>query len=187
MDLYNDTNPVQSIDTNSILTIIFFRLFLGLISSEITAFYTYSSGLYISMITNDSYTILAIVEVVVVIVFSLLFKKLSSTAVTVLYFAYAFLNGFTLSVIFAVFEMSSIVYCFIATACLFGVLAYLGAKTDKDISNWGTILTVALLVGVVLTLFNLIIKNTLFDIVLDLGILFIFFGLTVYAITAKKL
>lgn len=186
MDLYDDTNPIKTLDINSILTNTFFRMFLGLFASAITAFYTYYSGLYINIVMSNSYAILAVVEVAVVFVFSLLFKKLSPTAVTVLYFAYAFLNGFTLSVIFAVYEMSSIAYCFVATAALFGVLAYLGAKTDKDISNWGTILTVALLVGVVLTLINLIIHSTYFEIILDWGILFIFFGLTVYDMNKIK-
>lgn len=180
MDLYEDSNPISTQSINSVLTNTFFRMFLGLLASSITAFYAYHSGIYVDIIMNDTYAILAIVEIAVVIIFSLLFKKLSPTVVTVLYFAYAFLNGFTLSVIFAAFEMTSIVYSFLGTAALFGILAYLGYKTDKDISNWGTVLLVALLIGVVLTVINLFLRNAMFDIVLDWAILFIFFGLTIY-------
>ena len=186
MDFYENSNPVQTMDTNTVLTGTFFRMFLGLIASAVTALYAYFSGAYISIILNNTYTLLAIAEVVVVIVFSLLFKKLSPTAVTVLFFGYAFLNGFTLSVIFAIFEMSSIGICFLATAVLFGILAYLGYKTDKDISNWGTILMVALLVGLVLTIINLFMHSTMLDIVLDWAILLIFFGLTVYDMNKIK-
>lgn len=180
MDLYEDSNSVHTQDINSVLTNTFFRMFLGLLASAITAFYAYHSGIYVDMILNDTYIILTIAEIAVVIIFSLLFKKLSPTAVTGLYFVYAFLNGFTLSIIFAAFEMTSITYSFLATAALFGVLAYLGYKTDKDISNWGTILIVALLIGIVITVINLIIKSSMLDIVLDWAILLIFFGLTVY-------
>ena len=82
--------------------------------------------------------------------------------------------------------MSSIGICFLATAALFGVLAYLGYKTDQDISNWGTILMVALLVGLVLTVINLFMHNTMLDIILDWVILFTFFGLTIYDMNKIK-
>ena len=180
MDLYDESNAIHTGDMSSILTNTFFRMFLGLLASSLTAFYAYSSGIYVDIIMNGYYSILAIVELAVVIIFSLLFRKLSPTAVTVLFFAYAFLNGFTLSVIFAAFEMTSIVYSFLGTAALFGILAFLGYKTDKDISNWSTVLTVALIIGLILTIFNFIIKSSMLDIVLDWGILLIFFGLTVY-------
>lgn len=186
MDFNDDSNAIRTMDTGSVLSNTFFRMFLGLLASSITAFYAYYSGLYVDVIMNGYYGIFAVVEIVVVVVFSLLFKKLSPTAVTILYFAYAFLNGFTLSVIFAVFEMSSITYAFIGTAALFGILSYLGYKTDKDISNWGTILTVALLVGIVLTIVNFFIGSSVLNIVLDWAILFIFFGLTVYDMNKIK-
>lgn len=182
MELYDSNEPIQAQSTsfNSVLTSTFFRMFLGLIASAITAFYAYHSGMYIDIILNGYFKALIIAEFAVVLVFSFAFKKLSSTVVTILFFAYAFLNGFTLSVIFAVFELSSITYAFLGTSALFAVLSYMGAKTDKDISNFGTVLTVSLLIGVVLTIINLFLKNSMLDIVLDWAILFIFFGLTVY-------
>lgn len=186
MDLYDDSNPVSTMDTNSVLSNTFFRMFLGLLASAITAFYAYYSGIYVDMIINGYYAVLAVIEVVVVIVFSLAFKKLSPTAVTVLYFAYAFLNGFTLSVVFAAYEMTSIAYSFLGSAALFGILAFMGHKTDKDISNWGSILTVALIIGIVLTIINFFIGSTLLDIALDWFILILFFGLTVYDMNKIK-
>lgn len=182
MELYNENEPIQAqnISLNSVLTSTFFRMFLGLLASAIAAYYTYSSGLFIKILASSGYTILAVIEIAVVLIFSLLFKKLSPTAVTVLYFAYAFLNGFTLSVIFVVYQMTSIVYAFAGTAVLFGVLAFIGKTTDKDLSNWGTYLIIALFIGIVLTIINFFIGSSMLNIVLDWAILFIFFGLTVY-------
>ena len=182
MELYDNNEPIQTQTSSfsSVLTNTFFRMFLGLIASAITAFYAYNSGIYIDIVLNGYFKALAVAEIVVVLVFSLAFRKLSSTIVTILFFAYAFLNGFTLSVIFAAFQLTSITYAFLATSALFAVLAYLGAKTDKDISNFGTILTVSLLIGIVLTIINLFLKSSMLDIVLDWAILFIFLGLTVY-------
>lgn len=116
-----------------------------------------------------------------------MFKKLSPTAVTILFFTYAFINGFTLSVIFVAYEMTSIVYALAGTAVLFGLLSLIGYKTDKDISNWGTILTVALLVGIILTIVNIFVGSSMLDIALDWAILFIFFVLTIYDMNKIKL
>lgn len=176
---FNDSDAIRTMDINSVLTNTFFRMFLGLLASAITAIYTYYSGLYMQILAGSFY-LYALAELVIVIVFSLTFTKASPTAVTIMFFGYAFLNGFTLSVIFAAYELSSIGYAFVATSALFGVLAFLGYKTDKDLSNWGTILTVTLLIGVVLTIINIFVGNTMLDIALDWGILFIFFGLVVY-------
>ena len=179
METYDDNNAIHAVDTNQVLTNTFFRMFLGLLASAITAFYVYKSGLYISILTNGSYIALGIIEIAVVLIFSLLFKKLSPVAVTILFFTYDCINGLTLSVIFVAYEMTSIVYAFTGTAALFGVLSLLGYKTDKDISNWGNILTVALLVGIVLTIINSFVGSTMGDIALDWAMLLIFFGLTI--------
>ena len=187
METYDDNNAIHTVDTNQVLTNTFFRMFLGLLASAITAFYVYKSGLYISILTNGSYIALGIIEIAVVLIFSLLFKKISPAAVTILFFTYACINGLTLSVIFVAYEMTSIVYAFTGTAALFGVLSLIGYKTDKDISNWGNILTVALLVGIVLTIINIFVGSTMLDIALDWAILLIFFGLTIYDINKIKL
>ena len=76
--------------------------------------------------------------------------------------------------------MTSIVYAFVGTAALFGILAFIGKTTDKDLSNWGTYLIIALFIGIVLTIINFFIGSSMLNIVLDWAILFIFFGLTVY-------
>ena len=83
--------------------------------------------------------------------------------------------------------MTSIVYALAGTAVLFGLLSLIGYKTDKDISNWGTILTVALLVGIILTIVNIFVGSSMLDIALDWAILFIFFVLTIYDMNKIKL
>lgn len=186
MEEYQEPEVIRTMDDNAILSNTFFRMFLGLLASAVSAFYAYYSGTYISMVTNGTYIGLAFAEIAVVIIFSLAFHKLSPTVVSILYFAYAFLNGFTLSVIFAAFEMTTIAYAFVATSLLFAVLAYMGYKTDRDISSFGTILMVTLTIGVILTIVNLFIGSTMLDVVLDWAILLIFLGLTVYDMNKIK-
>ncbi len=164
----------------------FFWMFLGLLGTAIVAWYTYASGLFISIILGDYWGMLLLAEVVVVLLFSFLFKKLPPTIVGILFFVYAMLNGVTLSTTFILFELSSIVWLFVASAVLFGGMAFYGYKTKKDLSNWKTLLFGILIVGIILTLINFIFKNSMLDVVLDWVILLVFFGITAYDMNKLK-
>ena len=172
---------------NKILGKTFFWMFLGLLGSGIIAWYTYSSGLFESIITDGSFTILLIVELVAVLLFSFLFRKLPPAAVGILYFVYALLNGITLSVVFVVYELYSVIYLFAISALVFGILSFIGYKTDKDLSSWGPYITVFLIAGIVLSLINLFIHNSIFDLCVDWLILALFCGVTIYDINKVKL
>lgn len=173
---------------NKIFGKTFFWMFLGLLGTAIVAWYTYSSGLFINIVLDGYFNILLIVELVAVLLFSLLFRKLPPVVVGILYFVYSMLNGVTLSTIFAVFELNSIVYLFIVSALIFGALALIGYKTRKDLSSWRPYITVFLIAGILLTIVNLLIfKNSTFDLILDWLILALFFGITIYDINKIKL
>ena len=167
---------------NGVLTKTFFRMFLGLLATAIMAFVTYKTNIYMEI----PYGVLATIEIAVVLIFSLLFRKLSPMAVTILFYTYAFINGMTFAVIFAIFDIGTIFYAFTMTAVLFGALAFVGYKTKKDMSKFGNILIVALVVGLIFSIVNLIISNSIIDIALDWVILLIFCGLTAYDINKIK-
>ncbi len=178
--------PIVQEVKNDFIPKTFFWMFLGLLGTAIVAWYTYSSGLFINILANDAFGILLIAEVVVVLLFSFLFRKLSPTAVGILYFIYAAINGVTMSTIFVVFELNSIILLFIASSVLFGGLALYGYKTSKDLSNWRTLLFGTLLIGLIVSLVNLFIKNSMLDIILDWVILLVFFGITAYDMNKIK-
>ena len=177
---FNQENSSAITTTNDLLTKVFFRMFLGLLATAVVAGYTYYSGLLVDFVERGGYVFCLIAELIVVFAFSFGFRKFSPGVVTALFFAYSILTGVTFSSIFVLFELSSIVYAFIGTAAMFGILAYIGKNTTKDLSNLGTILTVTLLIGLVVTLINLFIGNAMVDIVLDWVILGVFMGFTVY-------
>lgn len=173
---------------NKIFGKTFFWMFLGLLGTAIVAAYTYYSGLFVNIILEGYFAGILILELVVVLLFSLLFRKLSPVAVGILYFVYSMVNGVTLSTVFAVFELYSVVYLFIVSSLIFAVLGFIGYKTNKDLSSWSTYITVFLIAGIVLSLINLfIIKSPGFDLALDWLVLVLFFGITVYDINKMKL
>ena len=168
-------------EQNKLLSKSFFWMFLGVLGSALVAYYTYASGLIENLIADGSFMGLLIAEVIVVILFSFLFRKLPYQVVALLYFVYAMINGLTLSTIFYTFELNSIVYLFFAASIIFAIFSYIGTKTDKDLSNWSTLLTPVLIVGVILSIINLVfLHSSVLDIALDWIILLVFFGITVY-------
>ena len=177
--MVENVNPVQSVGINkNIYSKTFIWMFLGLLATAIVSAFSYITGFTINFI--EFWPILLIVEVVVVIIFSLLLRKLPPGVVGVLFFVYAILNGITLSTIFYVFELSSIVFIFFAAAAIFGICALYGKITNKDLSKIGTILLVTLLIGVIVSIINLFIGNSMIDIVIDWLILIVFFGITAW-------
>ena len=165
---------------NSILSRTFFWMFLGLLGTGIIAWYTYASELYLKIFLTNSFAIILILELVVVLLFSFLFRKLSPTIVGILYFLYAMINGVTLSTIFVIYDLNSIVLVFVVSALLFGALAYYGYSTKRNLNNWGTFLIAGLIAGIIISIINLFIGNTMLDIIIDWAMLFVFFGFTAY-------
>ena len=91
-----------------------------------------------------------------------------------------------MAVIFAIFDLTTIYYAFFTTALLFGSLALYGHITKKDMTKFGTIFSVALIVGIVVSIINLFLRSSMVNIVLDWVILLIFCGLTIYDMNKLK-
>ena len=166
----------------------FFLMFLGLLGSAIVAWYTYYSGLFLDIVLQGGFAVLLIIELVAVLLFSFLFRKLPPVVVGILYFVYSMLNGVTLATVFAVYELSSVIYLFVISALVFGVFAIIGYKTNKDLSSWGPYITVFLIAGIILSIINLfIIQSSGFDLFVDWLILALFCGVTIYDINKIKM
>lgn len=164
----------------------FLWMFLGLLGTALVAIYTYYSGLWVQIYFSGSIAVIAIAELVAVLVFSFLFKKMSPTVAAIFYFIYSFLNGVTLSSIFAIYELNSIIIIFVAAAAVFGALAFIGYKTNTDLSNWRTILSIVLVIGILASVVNLFLGNEMLDIGITWAMLLLFFGITIYDMNKLK-
>lgn len=182
---FDNGNAISELDGN-VISKTFFWMFLGLLGTALVAWYTYTSDLWVKIIVGDYFKVLAILELAVVILFSAFFKKCPPIVVAGLYFIYSMINGVTFSTIFVAYEMTSIIYAFVTTAALFGVLGLIGAKTKADLTKFGTICSTTLLVGVVFSIINIFLGNTILDIILTWVLLIVFCGLTIYDINKLK-
>ncbi|MBR1884740.1 MAG: Bax inhibitor-1/YccA family protein [Clostridia bacterium] len=170
------------VENNKMMLRTFSMMFLGLLATALVAIYSYQTGMFLKV----DYRVLGIIEIVVVLVFSLLLRKLPPAVVTALFFGYAALNGVTMGVIFALFDIGTIGLAFLSASGLFAGLAMYGYITKKDMTKLGTICSVALIVGLIVSVINLFLGFAMIDIALDWIILAIFAGITIYDIYRMK-
>jgi len=116
----------------------FLWMFLGLLASFATAAIFSYTNLFLDIFANlgNGFIILAsIIEIVLVISLSFSIMKLSTGKALTLFFVYSIVNGITLSSIFYVYELTSIIYVFLASAAIFGVMSFVGYTTNLDLSK----------------------------------------------------
>ena len=184
---YNEVNSVSDTEVRGALSKTFLWMFLGVLATAITAVYTYSAGIAETMAVDGTFAIICIAQIAIALIMGFLLRKLSATMITILFFAYSMLTGVTLSTIFYVFEISSITIALFGSAALFGGLAILGYNSNRDVTSLGSMLTIGLVIGLILSLINLFLGNTLLDIALDWAILAIFLGFTYYDMNNIKM
>lgn len=181
MNEYENNDVVRELNTdNKLFVKVFAWMFMGLFATGIVSYVGYSTGFIYNFAMSGGFGIILIAELVVVLLFSLLFKKLPPLGASILFFIYAIVNGLTLSTIYVIYELSSILLVFFGTAIFFAILALIGYKTDKDLTKIGTIAMVALVVALIVSIINIFVGATIIDIILDWVIIAIFAGLTMY-------
>lgn len=147
---------------NKIFSKIYGWMFIGLLISFITGFYVSTKPNIVYNMANG-YWILAILEIVVCIWLSAGIRKMQSTTAKILFCLYSFLTGLTLSFIFVVFKLDSIIYVFGITSAAFAVMSLVGTYTNIDLTKLGTILFMGLIGIILASLINLFIGSQAFD------------------------
>lgn len=91
------------------------------------------------------YLPLTIAELVLVAVLSARVQQMQVTTARGLFLAYSLINGMVFSMYFLIFDIATLMTAFLAAAVFFGLSALHGARTQDDLSGWGSYLTTGLL------------------------------------------
>jgi uncharacterized protein len=122
---------------------------------------------------------LALVFAPVLLVFlaALLHRRPSARESGLLYWTVAALVGGSLSVLALAYAGAMLVTAFLVTACAFGALSLWGYVTRRNLAGFGNFLAVALFGLIVALAANLLLRNSLFELALDVIGVLIFSGL----------
>lgn len=162
----------------------FVWMFVGLVLSGLTSYAMatiFNQYLSTAMIFGCS-----VGEVVLVMVLSIFVAKMSHAMAILAFLSYSVLNGVTLSTIFLVFDIGSIIRAFVFCALFFGSMALYGFVAKKDLSRLGGLLSAGLVSILVLTVINLFFMSSKFDLILSYVGVAVFLGLTAYDVQKIK-
>lgn len=158
---------------------VYLWMFIGLVVSGAVAYITAITPAMIGFVYG-AYTFIIIAELAVVVIFSLLRNKVSTSTAKILFILYSALSGLTLSSIFIVYKLDSIAMVFLSSAIMFGLLAIYGYITKNDLSSFGKILLFALFAVIIMSIINMFVGNSGFGLVISIISILIFLGLTAY-------
>ena len=165
---------------NRIFNKIFMWLGVGLFLSFGVAFFTSQNESLIVGVFGKYFLWLLLLELGLAFVLSIFVRKLSRNVLTILYVLYCIVTGFTLSSVFIVYKLNSIVVIFLVTSLLFGGLSLYGYKTNKDITKIGTILFFGLIAVILASFINIFLKSSALDIVATIVSILVFVGYIAY-------
>lgn len=163
---------------NSLYSKVYVWMFIGLFISFLSGYFlSINPSIVYSIMLTNKFWLIIILELGIAIFFGARINKMSSTTAKICFILYSLTTGFTLSIIFLAYKLSSIVMIFGVTATLFGIFAVYGLLTKKDITKWGTYLLMILFGIIIVTIVNIFFENTTLDLIISIigVILFLLF------------
>lgn len=174
---------LQTIAFPALMRKVYVWMTLALVITGIAAYGVASSPRLITALFMNKGIVwgLLIAELAMVIGISAAVNRLSLTVATLLFVAYAIMNGVTFSAIFVVYATTTIGTVFLITAGTFAVMAAYGHHTRKDLSSAGRLLLMALVGLIIATVVNLmLLGSSTFDLILSYAGVIVFVGLTAW-------
>jgi uncharacterized protein len=166
----------------SILKNVYTWMALGLAITGVVAMYVSGNTRLVQSIVMNRGLFMGLIigELALVWILSANIGRMSPTAATLSFAAYAVLNGLTLSVIFLAYTGVSIATTFFVTAATFGSLSLYAVTTKRDLGGLGQYLFAGLIGIIIAMVVNMFLRSAAVDYVISFIGVFLFMGLTAY-------
>jgi FtsH-binding integral membrane protein len=130
--------------------------------------------------------IVALAPVGLGLLIQMAYNRLSLMTLFVLFGLYAALMGLSLSTIFLVYSIASIVSTFFVAAGAFAGMAILGYTTKTDLTKFGSMLYMFFIGIFIAGIVNIFMKSDTMDFIISIIGVFVFTGLTAYQMQQLK-
>jgi len=117
---------------------------------------------------------------------SFAYQRLSATALTALFMAYAIINGITFSFILLAFTPGSVLGCFLSASAMFGIMAVMGYTTNQDLTKFGRILMMGVIGILIAMVINYFLHSSQLDYIISIIGVMVFTALTAYDVQKLK-
>lgn len=173
-------------EDNKLLSKSFLWMMIGLLVTFVTGYVVSTSENMLLNVFGGSYWLWIVLELVLVIVLSWRIMKMNPMIAKICFILYAFVSGLTFSSVFVVYNLSSVMMVFLVTAGLFGLMSFIGYKTNVDLSKVGFYLIMALLGIIIVGLINLFLASDALELILSIVGVLLFVGITAYDVQKIK-
>ena len=124
--------------------------------------------------------VLMLAPLAMVLVLSFGINRLAPSTARLLFFVYAAMVGVSVATIFVVYQGESIARVFFITAAAFGGLSLYGYTTKRNLSAFGSFLTMGLIGVLIAMVVNLFLQSSALQFVISVCGVLVFAGLTAY-------
>jgi len=154
----------------------------GLALTALVSLLTVSSPTLLQAILGNRilFYVLVFGELGLVFTISGAINKISASTASLLFLAYAALNGLTMSIIFIAYTSSSIASTFLISAGMFGAMSLYGYLTKSDLTSWGSFLFMGLIGVVIASVVNIFLQSSMIYWIVSFCGIIVFTGLTAY-------
>lgn len=187
---FNNFESATITNQKNLLATVFGWMFIGMILTTISSLaFAYIPGLFDLMITTDEEGyikrsmlghIIAFSPLIMLIALGAGYRKIPYAGLAAFFIGFSILFGVSLSFIFIVYQIGSILNVFLSTCALFGIMAGVGYFTNTDLTKLGTILKIGLLGIFVASIINYFVGSSQMGYIISILAVIIFTGLTAY-------
>jgi FtsH-binding integral membrane protein len=164
-----------------LMRLVYVWMMLGLLLTAVVSVVVSSNEALLNTLLNRGVFFGAIIaELVLVIALGAAFRRLSFPVAALMFFAYAALNGFTLSLIFIVYDLGAIFKAFFSATAAFAVMSVLGYTTQLDLQKYRTYFFMGLIGLVVAMVINIFLRSNGLDLIISMFGVVLFTALTAY-------
>lgn len=174
----------------NLLAMVFVWMFVGMVLTTIASLsFAFIPNLFDLMINvePDGYVkksmlghIITFAPLLMLIGLGAGYRKLSFNMLAAFFIGFSVLFGISLSYIFIIYQIGSIVNVFLSTCALFGVMAGVGYFTNTDLTKLGSLLTIGLVGIFIASIINYFVGSSQMGYIISILAVIIFTGLTAY-------
>lgn len=179
---YGPQSMTMAQSVTKVMRGVYLRMCAALVVTALTALLVAADGSLVYMMATNRILFwgLIIAEFGIVFALSGALHKMSAGVASLLFYAYAVLNGIVFSMLFYVFDIASLAQTFFITAGVFGAMTVYGYFTKSDLSKIGSILVMALFGLIICIIVNIFLKSSGLDWIISFAGVAIFIGLTAW-------
>ena len=166
---------------NLLISKVFLWMSLGLFISFVTGLIvSLNENMLLSLIDPLFYWIVPLSQIILVVILTAFIEKMKPITAEFWFLLYSFTSGLTISSLFLIFNVSTMIYAFLTSAIVFALFAAIGSSTKMNLSKHESILSMGLLALVICFIVGFSFANSTFELIMNFVTVILFIGFTAH-------